>query len=303
MEALSFDLLLRVAGLIRVERASFLGERLLRFLGPRSRRSRRVLRNLEIVFPEQDENWRKQKAAAMWGQFGRGLAEYAHLPELCKPMDSSRIDLVSHVDTEALRREGRPIVFVAAHLANWNLPAVVGQRIGMPLSVLYRKRKNPYLEAVIERWRNQMPSGFIDVDGRAAKAMIEELRAGHAIGLFIDRHARDGEALPFFGIETPTPVVAARLALKTGAAFVPVRLERLPDVRFLITLGEPIEPDPTLASDRERAKQMTERVNKLFEGWIRERPEQWLSTAKRWPRQCLEASERADQLEGQAFSP
>ena len=29
---------------------------------------------------------------------------------------------------------------------------------------------------------------------------------------------------------------------------------------------------------------MTESANRLFESWIREHPEQWLSTAKRWPR-------------------
>ena len=110
------------------------------------------------------------------------------------------------------------IVFVAAHQANWNLPAVVGRYIGRPLSVLYRRRKNPHLEAVIEHWRNQMPSGFIDVGARAPKAMLDELKNGRCIGLFIDRRSRDGEEVPFFGLETPTPTIAARLALKTGAA-------------------------------------------------------------------------------------
>ena len=283
LEALGFRLFLRAAKTLGVERASAIGHRLLCFLGPRFPRHRKVLRNLEIAFPERDAAWRERTAVAMWGDFGRSLAEYAHLPELCRDGAEPRIAFVNHADTEALRLEGRPIVFVAAHQANWNLPAVVGQRIGIRLSVLYRRRKNPHLEAVIEHWRNQMPCGFIDVGARAPKAMLDELRNGRCIGLFIDRRSRDGEPVPFFGIETPTPTVAARLALKTGAAFIPVRIERLPDVHFRLTLHPPIAPDPDAADDKDAARQMTETVNLLFESWIREHPEQWLSTAKRWP--------------------
>lgn len=287
LEAFGFRFFLRAARGLGVERASALGDRLLRLAGPHFPRHRKVLLNLEIAFPEKDRAWRERTAVAMWGGFGKSLAEYSHLPELCGKAGNSRIEFVDHAETETLRSEGRPIVFVAAHQANWNLPAVVGHRIGLPLSVLYRRRKNPQLEAVIEHWRNQMSCGFIDVGERAPKAMIEELKKGHAVGLFIDRRARDGEPISFFGAKTPTPTIAARLALKTGAAFIPVRTERLAGVRFRISLYPQIIPDADASDDRERARKMTEAANGLFESWIRERPEQWLSTAKRWPQGTL----------------
>ncbi len=291
LEALGFRLFLKAAGLLGVERASALGERVGRLLGPRLQRHRKVLRNLDIAFPDRDPAWRQRTAVAMWGDFGKSLAEYAYLPELCRKSPESRIEFVDLADCDSLGREGCPIVFVAAHQANWNLPAVVGQRIGRPLAVLYRRRKNPHLEAVVERWRNRMPCGFIDVGDRASKAMLEQLRNGDCIGLFIDRRSRDGELVPFFGLETPTPTIAARLALRTGAAFVPVRIERLPGVRFRITLHPAIAPDSDAADDREAARRMTEAANRLFERWIRERPEQWLSTAKRWPRSAAQTSQ------------
>ncbi len=287
IEAQGFRLFLKGARLLGVERASALGGHVLRLLGPRSERHQKVLRNFKIAFPDRDEAWRERTAAAMWRDFGRSLAEYAYLPELSGDSARSRIEFIDHAGTEALKRQGRPIVFVAAHQANWNLPAVVGRHIGRPLSVLYRRRKNPHLEAVIEHWRNQMPSGFIDVDARAPKAMLDELKNGRCIGLFIDRRAPDGEEVPFFGHETPTPTIAARLALKTGAAFIPVRTERLPKVRFRITLYPAIAPATEAADDRDAARQMTEVVHHMFEDWICERPEQWLSTSKRWPRSIL----------------
>jgi KDO2-lipid IV(A) lauroyltransferase len=266
-----------------LERASGVGNRVLRLLGPRSARHLKVLRNLEIAFPERDADWRERTAVAMWGDFGRSLAEYAYLPALARSAAQERVSFVDLAGDDILRREGQPIVFVAAHQANWNLPGLVGQHIGRPLSVLYRRRKNPALEAVIEHWRNQMPCGFIDVGERAPKRMIDELRRGHCIGLFIDRRSTGGESLPFFGQTTPTPTIAARLALKAGAAFVPIRSERLPGVRFRITLHAPIHPPTGVTDEREVARLMTAEANRLFEGWIREHPEQWLSTARRWP--------------------
>lgn len=284
LEALGLRLFLGVVGTLGVERASGLGERVLRLFGPCVERHKKVVRNLEIAFPGRDAVWHKQTAKAMWGDFGRSVAEYAYLPELSRPEARSRIEVVDHVGIDALREEERPIIFVAAHLANWNIPAIVGPIVNTPVSVLYRRRKNPHLEAVIEHWRNQMPCGFIDVDGLAPKAMLEELKHGRSIGLFIDRRTTDGEPLPFFGQDTPTPTIAARLALRTGAAFVPVRVERLPNVHFRITMYPPIVPDADAANDREAARQMTAVANRLFEDWISERPEQWLSTARRWPR-------------------
>lgn len=285
MEALGLRFFFLAAGSIGIERASWLGEYLLKGIGPRLGRHGKVVRNLEIAFPEQDADWHRRMARAMWGDFGRSLAEYPFLPELSHAGPNQRIEVVDHAGIETMRRDARPIVFVAAHLGNWNVPAIVGQIMNVKLSVLFRRRKNPHLEAVIEHWRNQMPCGFIDVEGRASKVMLDELKQGHAIGLFIDRRSRFGEPVPFFGKETPTPTIAARLALKTGAAYVPARIERLENVRFRVTLHPPIMPETAAGDDREAARQMTATANRLFEGWIRDHPEQWLSTTRRWPKE------------------
>lgn len=295
LEALGFSLFLKATGMIGIERASALGGRILGLIGPCLPRHRKILRNLKTAFPERDLAWRQRTAAATWAEFGRGLAEYAYLPELSRAPGASRVTFVDLTGGGILGQTGRPIMFVAAHQANWNLPALVGQHIGRPLSVLYRKRRNPHLETVIERWRNQMPCGFIDVGARAPKAMLDELKRGHCIGLFIDRRARDGEELPFFGIPAPTPTIAARLALKTGAAFIPVQGERLPDVHFRITLHPPIDRPADAVDDRDAARRMTETVNGLFTSWIGEHPEQWLSTSRRWPKGALARAREANQ--------
>ena len=54
--------------------------------------------------------------------------------------------------------------------------------------------------------------------------------------------------------------------------------------RFRLTVHEPVRPDPALASDKDRAMQMMRDLNRLFEQWIRERPEQWLCIKRAWPK-------------------
>ena len=77
----------------------------------------------------------------------------------------------------------------------------------------------------------------------------------------------------------------ARLALKHGCDFVPVRVERLGrDARYRVTYCEPIRPRVANADLRGAARDMTEQLHSLFETWIRERPEEWWCGKRRWPK-------------------
>jgi KDO2-lipid IV(A) lauroyltransferase len=283
-EAVLLRLLWGAARLLPVEVASMLGGGLMGRLGPRTRRHEKVRRNLEIAFPERDPAAREALARGMWAGFGRALAEYPHLPAICRPGPDARMELRVDPLTQALIDQGRPLVFVAAHLANWNIPGAIGPHLGIPLSVVYRRRHHPSLEAAIAGWRDTMEAGFIDVSGRAPREMFQALSAGRSVGLFIDRRVKGATMLPFFGTEVPTTTVPARLAIKAGSPIVPCRTERLPGVRFRVTLEPPIHPDPAIDDPHEAAAAMTAAANRVLEGWIRARPEEWLCTSSRWPR-------------------
>ena len=71
IEALGFRLFLGTSRALGIERASGLGNRLLRLIGRHFPRHCKVLRNLEIAFPDRDAAWRERTAVAMWGDFGR----------------------------------------------------------------------------------------------------------------------------------------------------------------------------------------------------------------------------------------
>jgi Kdo2-lipid IVA lauroyltransferase/acyltransferase len=270
-----------------VDRASAFGDRLGRWLGPRlGRRHRQVLDNLAVAFPDRDEAWIQSTAVGVWGEIGRVLAEYPHLPAICARGPDARVELVAHLDLGPLRDSTAPMIFVAPHQANWNLPIMTGSLGGFPFSVVFRGQRNSRLEAIIARWRNTLCSSFIDTAG-GPRRIIEELGAGRSVGLQMDQRFEAGELVPFFGIEAPTVTIPARLALKLGTGLVPTRTERLEGARFRITLYEPIRADPAIADRRLAARRMTEQVNAHFERWIRERPEQWICAKRRWPKEAI----------------
>src|SRR5690606_24481682 len=125
-----------------------------------------------------------------------------------------------------------------------------------------------------------------------ARPLVRELAEGRSVGLVVDTRDDDGVPIPFFGHDKLTTLAPARLALRFDCELIPVRIERLGQARFRLTVEEPIRPDPALASDKEQAVHMMAEVNRLFERWIRERPEQWLCMKRAWPRTLERTTDR-----------
>ena len=100
----------------------------------------------------------------------------------------------------------------------------------------------------------------------------------------MDHRDDSGIPLPFFGMDKMTTLIPARLALRHKCDLIPVRVKRLADVRFRLSVFSPVRPDPTVASAKDQAVLMMAEVNAMFEQWIRERPEQWLCTKRAWPK-------------------
>lgn len=283
LEAALASLLLRVCHRLPPDAASAAGERVGRLIGPRSYKHRHVLANLAIAFPGRDTDWYERTARAMWGNLGRVLVELALLERFLATDLADRIEVVDRGGLAVARRSGRPAVFVGAHLGNWELTQLLAPRYGLPLAAVHARQSNPYLDRLVARCRAVLPTRFLAVE-EAARALPAALSEGRSLGLLIDQRYDDGELVPFFGRPAPTAVAPARLALRHGVPFVPVRIERLEGLQFRITICEPVEPELGTRDRREAALAMTARVNALFEDWIRARPGQWLCAKRRWPK-------------------
>jgi KDO2-lipid IV(A) lauroyltransferase len=84
------------------------------------------------------------------------------------------------------------------------------------------------------------------------------------------------------------------LALKAGADFVAVRVERLGPARFRISAEGPFVPPTDAVDDQTRAEAMMTAFNQTLEGWIRERPAEWLCGQRFFPKALVKALQRPE---------
>lgn len=269
-------------GRLSPERASALGRRLGTFVGPRLDKNRIVKRNLAMAFPERSLAEVEELARGVWGNVGAMFAEFPHIETICEHEADERL-AIELGSARQLLDSGGQAIFVTAHLGNWDLAVAAGRRLGFSGLGLYNPLDNPYLDRMLFEQRRALGVGLVPRD-EAMRPLLRQLQGGGSVGLLVDQRVDSGEMIPFFGMETGTSVIPARLALRFGCPLVPVQVVRLGDARFRIVFHEPVRPADGLGDDRERARDMTRRLNALFEDWIRAHPDQWMCSHRRWPK-------------------
>ncbi len=281
IEALALRAAFALLGLLPVDAASNLGGFLGRNIGPRLPASARARRNLRLVFPEKSAAERARIVRGMWDNLGRVAAEYPHLGEITAP-ESGRIDWIDTASVRAMRDQGTAAILVSAHLANWEIMPTAAIQRGVPMTIIVREPNNPFVRPLIERARGvaggvRAPKGL-----PGAKAAVGALRRGQVLGLLYDQKLNDGISVPFFGIAAMTPAAPAQLALRFGCPLVPVRVERLGPARFRVASFEALAL-PQSGDRQADTIAVMAALNEILEGWIRDRPEQWLWLHRRWP--------------------
>lgn len=281
MEAALLKGFWQVCSRLAPDRASAFGRATLRTLGPSLGKSVHIRRNLLLAFPDRPENERASLEREVWGTAGAVLGEYPHFKTICHDHLERHFETVMNWDVADYRAGKRCGIFVTAHVGNWELAGAAAGRHGIPISVIYAPSQNPLIDRMLRRRREALGCRLVSLE-EGARPLMRELGEGRSIGLVVDARDDDGVPIPFFGLDKMTTLAPARLALRFDGDLIPVRVERLGDARFRLIVHEPIRPDPALASDKDRAVQMMRDLNRRFEQWIRERPQQWLCIKRAW---------------------
>jgi KDO2-lipid IV(A) lauroyltransferase len=289
VEASIFTLFMGISRHLSPERASALGRRVLRAIGPRLDKTRIFRRNLTLAFPEKTAGEINALIRELWGNVGAVLAEYPHLQAFVAADQPERLEIVVNSDSPVFGKNGRPAVFVTAHLANWEVVVAAAMRLGISASVLYSPLQNPRLDRILLRARAQMGMNLLPRDG-GVRTLVRELATGKSIGLLVDQRVDSGEPVPFFGMDMNTSTTPARLALRYHCDLIPARVQRLGNARYRVTFGMPITPSAGIADEHQKILDMTAKLNALFEAWIRERPHEWLCSKRRWPKDARRPS-------------
>ena len=281
LEAVAFAGFIGLMRLIGLETASNFGGWLLRTLGPRTGTHRTVMRNLRVAFPKMDLAERDRLALDQWEQTGRTFAETAIMDRLTPA--SGRIDIVGLERLHAIRDSGRPVVFVAGHMANIETMAAVIVASGVPCQVTYRAANNPHVDAQIRAARARYGVRmFAPKGGEGARELLAGMARGESVALMNDQKFSEGPEVVFFGQPVNAAPGPSRLALRFGTVIQPMSVVRLPGVRFRVTAHAPIELTPSGDRQADIARGV-QAITTFIEDRIRENPVDWFWVHKRWP--------------------
>ena len=272
-----------VLSILPVDAASAVGAAFGRLvMAPLLRLNRAKLRRtIRVPFPNKSDAECNALVAEMSDNVMRTMAEVAHLEDFAGP-DNPRLRIIGTENVRAVRASGRAILFVAGHFANWELAAVATRTIGEDAVVAVQHSHNPFLV----RWlaRQRFSAAFSEQIGTGDgvyRVMRRRLMEGKAAAMLCDQRVGNGVKAPFFGIETITNVIPARLARTMPIATIPVAARRLGGARF------EVEFYPELVFEQTGDKEADDRaflgrINHFFEQQMLAQPGHWLWLNPRW---------------------
>ena len=276
-QAIPAYVLLVVFRLLPLGAASWLGGRIGRLVGLFHPGTRRAYLNLRMALPERAAE-HKRIVAGMWDNLGRVIGEYARFRDMLQDTRFVEMAGTEHVP------EGGRIVFLTAHMANWEVCRSLAAQRGWNMASIYRPLNNIYLGPLLDRLRG-VPGQVLFPKQNSAKELIRFIRNGDTVGLVGDQRLSDGMQAPFFGIPALTTTFPALLAVRHGGRIIPAQVERLAEGKHAGKLRMTIHPEipvPGAGTDQEKIAALTLAINRMYEEWIRLHPEQWLWMHDRW---------------------
>jgi Kdo2-lipid IVA lauroyltransferase/acyltransferase len=244
--------------------------------------------NLVAAFPAKPAAEIETILRGCWDNLGRMGAEFAHLDRLWEfdpdgPKRRSRIELTqASIDRfNALLNDGKPALIFAAHLANWELPAICAATYKLDSAVLYRRPNIVGIDRWLRETRASSMGELISTELDAPMRIAKALERGAHVGILVDQYYVRGVDVTFFGRRTKANPLVARLARHFDCPIHGTRVVRLPDHRFRVDLSEEIRPARDAEGKVDIAGTM-QIITAVIESWIREHPEQWLWLHRRW---------------------
>ena len=243
----------------------------------------RIMANLAYVLPEATEAERQYYAREVVVNLLKGYYELLRLHATSPAAALRMVDLHGLANMHGALERGMGALVVMPHMGNHSLlsePAAA--RIGRPIMVVVERVSHPAVQDLFTSLRRRKDVEVVEISRQITRTIIGALRAGKVVVLLCDRTVASATVeVEFFGAPARVPSGPATLALRTGAPLLPTYAFRQPDNRSTVVIDPPLllETDDALQRNVQRT---TQAIMRIFEGYIRRRPGQWLLTEPVW---------------------
>jgi len=239
--------------------------------------------NLRLALPETSQRDHDRIVRGVYQQLARVLLALARAPRLNASNIGGWIQYEGFEHYRQALAKGRGVLFLTAHLGNWELSAMAHALFGNPMHVMVRPLDNPWLDRLVESLRKRCGNQTIRKQD-AARDVLRLLRRNEAVGILADQNSAGGDSVfvDFFGVRASATAGFVKLAMRSGAAVLPgFALWKESEKRYVLRFYPPLEMVST-GNPSEDVVANTQRCQSCIEAVIREHPDQWLWIHRRW---------------------
>jgi len=245
---------------------------------------RRVgMRNLTLAFPEKSPRERGRIVRRVFTSLGRQFAEVCLFPRYTRENVSKTVTYDGFENFDRASQRGKGVLFLTGHVGGWELSAFAHSLYGHPLHFVMRPLDNPYLDALVRRYRTMHGNTPILKDD-PVRELLRAMKQGATVGILMDTNMTppEGVFVDFFGIPACTASGLARIALRTDAAVVPGFTIWDPVLRkYRLRFDPAVQLIRTGDNDADIVAN-TALFTKVIEDVVRRYPDQWLWVHRRW---------------------
>lgn len=246
-------------------------------------RRRETFRRIREAFPRIS---RSDVHRIAWGSLRNmsfNMVEMMRAPSIDKTwIDTHMPEFQQKIPAvKALLEKHGGLVVTVPHSGNWDLAGWACNRYGINMFSVAAKQKNPFVNAWINRQRENGIT-ILERGGGTLKQIIKLLRSGNAFAILPDVRMPIADLdLPFLGHMANFGRGMAMFAITAGVPIVPAIFRRVGWTHHTFDVYPTLYPDATLdrATD---ARRLTATVTALVDEAIRKHPEQWFWYNKRW---------------------
>jgi KDO2-lipid IV(A) lauroyltransferase len=246
------------------------------------KRRRITIDNLKRAFKdEKDDKEINRIAKKAFKNVAREVIEFSRAPIVKSKLDSYVVEHTGMEYVINISKYGRGGVLMTGHIGNGEYLGGWLAMKGFPIDFLVGQQHNKLVDNMFNDFRRTFGVGIIPV-GISARHVIKTLRSNRMIAMMSDQHSPRGAiVVNFFDRPAATPKGPAAFAVKMKCPLIFGVLIRKKYNQFVALINPPIYPDENEDPEKE-IQRLTQEYTTQLEQFIRQYPEQWMWTHRRW---------------------
>ena len=244
-------------------------------------RKKVVFENLKNSFPKKSEAERIEIAKKYFRHFGDLLVEPIKAYSISKKNIQRRVTFKNPEVLNDLYLQGKDVALISGHYGNWEMLLDIGSCSPHQYTVIYKPLSSKDYDNFVKQTRTRYGVKVLPMDD-AYRMIVQMQKQGiRTVNYFIaDQSPVESKYwTTFLNQETPVFLGPEKIAKKLKMAVVFTDIMKTRRGRYEVTYT-PVCPDASLTKTHE----VTDAHVRLLEKTIRQQPEFWLWSHRRWKR-------------------